>query len=458
MAARQKNHEPIRHSGAPVLLESEKAAIGAAIRDPASAELLTAELSLRDFYSSTTAGVYKGLLDLQEAGQDVNPVSLAERSGQPRNAVVELLEAANGISANQLKTIISDLKRVSGLRVVYNAAVNCSSQLNKDSKIDEVVALLESGLYGLDRTGQDEPKEGSQVLLDVAKDFLERQAKGGGVEISTGIVGLDKALVGLRPGKLGIIAARPSMGKTALAGSIRRAVLSQGFGVIEFSLEMDAEELCERELAFQASMNMRKVLSAKEVTSDELGRVGELVRVGGSGSPTWDGRWYIDDRTYNIAGIRRRARIVSGRMARKGVRTGVVVVDYIQLAGESGEGREQSISAVSRGCKFLSKELGCTVLALSQLNRSCEYREDRRPMMSDLRESGAIEQDADWVGFVFREHLYDHSMPPEATEFIIRKQRSGPVGTVQLHYDPKTCTFSDPKVVHAAVPQYQAAY
>jgi replicative DNA helicase len=178
-------------------------------------------------------------------------------------------------------------------------------------------------------------------------------------------------------------------------------------------------------------------MSAKDVTSEELGRVSAAV-----GATTRD-HWFIDDRTYNIAGIRRRARIVHQRMARKGIKLGLVILDYIQLAGENGDGREQSVSAISRGCKLMAKELDCTVLALSQLNRQCEFRDDKRPMLSDLRESGSIEQDADWVGFVYREHLYEQSCPPEDAEFIIRKQRSGPLGTVHLRYNPKLVTFQD---------------
>lgn len=148
-------------------------------------------------------------------------------------------------------------------------------------------------------------------------------------------------------------------------------------------------------------------------------------------------------------------------MARQGIKLGLVVLDYIQLAGENGDGREQSVSAISRGCKLMAKELDCTVLALSQLNRSCEFREDRRPMLSDLRESGSIEQDADWVGFVYREHMYDTSHPPEDAEFIIRKQRSGPLGTVHLLYDTKSVTFRDvpkpalPPVVEEGPPLVQ---
>lgn len=283
-----------------------------------------------------------------------------------------------------------------------------------------------------------EPKDGSVVIKTVANDVVRRFKEGGGPEISTGLQCLDKAIIGLRPGKMIILAGRPSMGKTALADSIRRAVLDQGHGAIQFSLEMGAEELVEREIAYRAKLNLRKVMAAKEITDDELERI---VAIGdGDGLP---GRWFIDDCTYNIAGIRKRARLLAARMADAGVRLGCVVVDYIQLAGEDGDGRERSVAAVSRGCKLMSKELGCAVLALSQLNRNCEYRDNKRPMMSDLRESGSMEQDADIVAFVYRDSVYNSDVPPEEGELIISKQRSGPTGTIRVRFNPKIATFDD---------------
>ncbi len=423
---------------APTVPESEQTALGAAIRDSTgeTSELIVSELETEDFYSSKTQAIFKAIKALSEEGLTVNAVSVSERSGTTSQEVHDMMDMASGVTAGQLKTLLSDIRRIGALRNIYNACTNAASQVGKDAKLEDIVSLLEKGLYRT-RDGSDEAKDGAETLSKVVDDFISRYKVGGGPEISTGFRDLDRALVGLRPGKLGIIAARPSMGKTALAATIRRAVLAQGLGVIEFALEMSAEELMERELSFQANMNLSKVLRAKDVTDEELGRVHS------ARGALFPGRWYVDDRTYSIAGMRRKARILSGRMARAGIRTGLVTIDYLQLAGENGEGREQSIAGISRGAKFLAKELGCTVLALSQLNRSCEYREDRRPLMSDLRESGAIEQDADWVGFVYREHMYDNSYPPEETEFIIRKQRSGPTGTIRLSYHPKTVTFSD---------------
>lgn len=437
MPARKAYSAPKSGTGAPIVLESEQAALGAAIRDPAIAEQLTSELTASDFYNQSNHNVFTALCGLSGDGLDVHPASVSERSGVSRSDVDSLVDAGMGVGSGQLKTLLSDLKRTGSLRIVYNACLNASSGVTKSSKLEEVLESLEADLYKIDRSGANEAQDGAEVLQKAVQSFLERKASGGGVVISTGLRDLDRAILGFRPGKMGVVAARPSMGKTAFSGTLRRAVVQQGFGAIEFSLEMSAEELLERELAFQAQVDMRKILRAKDVSDEEVQRV---IGAGGAGI---QGRWFIDDRTYSIAGVRRRARIVSQRMARQGVKLGLVVLDYIQLAGENGDGREQSVAAISRGCKLMAKELDCTVLALSQLNRSCEFREDRRPMLSDLRESGSIEQDADWVGFIYREHLYDTSYPPEDAEFIIRKQRSGPLGTVHLRYSPKLVSFSD---------------
>ncbi len=422
----------------PAVLDSERAAIGAALKSEEAAEVLAAELTEDDFYDDVCRRAFRAIQNLSNDGLEVTKISVGERAGIPTSDVEDLEAKASGVTPGQLKTLIADLRRVGGLRFIYFSCQDTSNCINKDAKLEEVMEGLERGLYRLDRAGSQEAKDGADVLQSVVNDFVRRFKDGGGPEVSTGLQALDKAIIGLRPGKMTIIAGRPSMGKTALADTIRRAVVAQGYGCIQFSLEMSAEELLERELAFQAQMNLRKVLAAKEVTDDELARV---IAVGGGAN--FQGRWFIDDRTYSIAGIRRRSRILAGRMARAGIKTGLIVVDYIQLAGENGDSREQSVAAISRGCKLMSKELGCTVLALSQLNRACETRDDRRPMMADLRESGSLEMDADIVAFVYREFMYDNSVPPEEAEIIIRKQRSGPTGTIRVRYNPKICTFED---------------
>lgn len=290
----------------------------------------------------------------------------------------------------------------------------------------------------------DDDDDGTDVVDQVIKDFLERCKGEGPRELSTGISALDRAIIGLRPKKVMVIAARPGMGKTALSASIRRAVVAQDVVVLDFNLEMGKEEIGERELAFQAQVNLRKVMAAKEVTDDEVARIrgteGFLKR----------GMWWVYDTCFAMDDIIRKCRQAKKRAKKEGKRIGLIVIDYLQLLGDVGsEGRQQSVSACSRMTKLLAKEMDCAVIALSQLNRNCEYRDDKRPLMADLRESGSIEQDADIVAFIYRDWVYNQSSPIDEAEIIIRKNRAGPLGVVRVRFNPKTTHFDDhpPKVI-----------
>lgn len=426
----------------PAMRDAERAILGCMVRNSDFRDKALTELTTDDFYYSDTASVFSGFTSLSSAGLTCSPAAVAEHSAKPLVYIRELVEESSGTTDKQLETLIQEVLRVSTLRKTYALCKDVAGSINKDSSVETVLQTLETGLYKQDRKGIEDAIDGSEVMRDAVAEVLAKAAGEGPKAISTGLKELDRAILGLQPGRVFVIAARPGMGKSALADTIRRAVTAQGYGAIQFSLEMSKEEIMEREIAYQSQTNLRKIISGSDMSSDSLARVGDLA------SSILPGRWYIDDRSFSISAIRRRARILSGRMQRQGIQLGIVVLDYIQLAGDNGEHREQSVASISRGCKQMAKELGCTVVALSQLNRSCDNREDRRPLMSDLRESGAIEQDADIVGFVYREHCYDESVPPEEAEFIIRKHRSGPTGTVRLAYNPKLVCFSDLAYLH----------
>lgn len=425
----------------PKVAESERATIGMLLRRPEREmiETVQAELQAEDFDHPDCKAAYKAIQHLSDRGLAISTISVRELSGLPHATLEAFEDESLGVSGEQLKTLVKEIKRVSQVRKVFLVCQEACRVTSKNSTVDEIMSTLEKGLLGVTSDSTKEVVDAKDVAAVALESFMERYQSPDLAEVSTGLYALDRAIIGLRKGKMFVLAGRPSMGKTALADTIRRAVVDQGLGAITFSLEMSAEELMERELAFRAKTNLRKILSGKEVTDDEYQRI-----VGGAGS-VLGGLWYVDDASYSIAAIRRRARIVAQRMARAGIKLGLVVLDYIQLAGDNGDGREQSVAAISRGCKLMAKELECTVLALSQLNRSCEGREDRRPLMSDLRESGSIEQDADIVAFVYREHMYNQEADPDEAELIIRKQRSGPLGTVHLHYNSKMVYFEDHK-------------
>lgn len=419
----------------PVALESEKAVLGAAMVDAEAAEVVASELQKEDFYSAKHQRLFLAVRDLFGEGLVVNQLSVHERTGIGRDELEALSDSPTVGAA--LRTAVSEVRRIGGLRTVYLACEDTIRRVGKESKLGEVLEGLEGKLYSMDG-GSDEPADGAVAYSSAYDAFRGRLENGGGVTIRTGLRELDRAILGFRPAMV-VVAARPGMGKTALADTCRRAVLGQGYGVIQFSLEMTREEVNERELSYRSRVDLRKILAAQGLTQEELSRIS----LAGQQNPYGNGQWFIDDSTYSSTGIRRRARILAGRMVRNGIKPGLIIVDYIQLAGSGGEDRQQSISEFSRSLKILAKELGCCVMALSQLNRNCEHRDDRRPLLSDIRESGSIEQDANVVMFVHREGMYDDAVPKSDAELIIRKQRSGPTGTVRVKYNEKLVCFED---------------
>jgi len=249
--------------------------------------------------------------------------------------------------------------------------------------------------------------------------------------VRTGYFDLDKLTAGLQKGDLLVLAARPSMGKTAFALNIAEHVaVKEELPVLVFSMEMGASQLALRLVGSLGRINQQHLRTGK-LEGDEWGRLAEAVeRLGKS-------QIFIDETpALSVAELRARAR----RMARQfGGTMGLIVIDYLQLMsgnGGSEENRATELGEISRGLKALAKELQCPVMALSQLNRSVESRTDKRPMMSDLRESGAIEQDADVIVFIYRDEYYtkDACKEPGVAEIIIAKQRNGPVDTVKLTF------------------------
>ena len=288
-------------------------------------------------------------------------------------------------------------------------------------KIGEEGSRTRQGFQGIDK------------LVTALFDRVNELAENGAEEVTgvrTGFYELDRMTAGLQKGDLIVLAARPSMGKTAFALNIAEHVaVAEGLPVLVFSMEMGAAQLALRMVGSLGRIDQQH-LRTGALRNEEWERLAEAVdRLGRV-------QLYIDETpALNAAELRARAR----RMARQfGGTLGLIVVDYLQLmSGSSGseENRATEIGEISRGLKALAKELQCPVIALSQLNRSVESRNDKRPMMSDLRESGAIEQDADVIMFIYRDEYYNkESKEPGVAEIIIGKQRNGPVGTLKLTF------------------------
>jgi replicative DNA helicase len=278
-------------------------------------------------------------------------------------------------------------------------------------------------------------KQGFQSMDVLAVQLIDRVtelAENGAEDVTgvrTGFYDLDRNTAGLQPGDLIILAARPSMGKTAFALNIAENVsVAEGLPVVVFSMEMGAAQLALRMVGSQGRIDQQHLRTGR-LDNDEWGRLTEAVERLSKSSV------FIDE-TPALTGPELRAR--ARRQARQCGRLGLIVIDYLQLMSGSGgdnENRATEIGEISRGLKALAKELNCPVIALSQLNRSVETRPDKRPMMSDLRESGAIEQDADIIMFIYRDEYYNkESKEPGVAEIIIAKQRNGPVGTTKLAF------------------------
>ncbi len=459
--------------------EAEQALLGALMLNNRAYEKVSEFLRPEHFAEPAHGRIYAACVKLIERGQIANPVTLktyldqdhalteiggAEYLAQLAGSVVSI------INAGDYGRLIFDLHLRRELIAMGGDVVNIAYDSNVDLPADKQIEQAEAKLFDLATIGQTEGgfEDFGAVLIkaiDMADAAHKREGKLSGVP--SGLIDLDGKLGGLHPSDLIILAGRPSMGKTALATNIAfnaamayaeeqdtlgNAKAIDGAKVAFFSLEMSSEQLATRILAERAEVASHKIRQG-ELSHEEFERLTmaavDLNRL----------KLYIDDTpALSISAIRTRAR----RLKRK-EGLGLIIIDYLQLlrgSSTSSENRVQEVSEVTRGLKALAKELDLPVIALSQLSRAVEQREDKRPQLSDLRESGSIEQDADVVMFVFREQYYlERSEPgrrPDETdekfnerhskwmqrceevhntaEVIVAKQRHGPVGTVRLSF------------------------
>lgn len=305
--------------------------------------------------------------------------------------------------------------------------------------VSQILDEAEGKIFQIGEEGSRQ-KQGFQGIDKLVVDLLDRvnELHDNGAEdvtgVRTGFYDLDSQTAGLQKGDLIVLAARPSMGKTAFALNIAENVaVKEELPVLVFSMEMGASQLALRLVGSLGRIDQTHLRTGR-LTDDEWGRLAEAV------DRLKQARLFIDETPgLTAAELRARAR----RMARQYGQLGLIVIDYLQLMSGSASGDENratELGEISRGLKALAKELQCPVIALSQLNRSVEQRTDKRPMMSDLRESGAIEQDADIIMFIYRDDYYNKmdgptpSKEPGVSEIIVAKQRNGPVGTVKLTF------------------------
>ncbi|RYX83062.1 replicative DNA helicase [bacterium] len=446
---------------APQSLEAEQAALGACLIERDAIAQALELLKEEDFYREHHKKIYKVILKLFDRGEPVDVVTVSEdlrRSGQLEECgggeyLVSLMEACPS-SAN-----VEAYGRVVQQKSILRQLISASEQIKGwayQPDTEEVHTLVDRAEKKIFEIGQKQLRDGFthiKPLLMTAYDQIERQFqhKGDATGIPTGFYDLDNMTSGLQPADLIILAARPSMGKTALALNIAHHVaLKERHPVAVFSLEMSKEQLVQRLVCSQAEIKSQDLRRGRVQDSD-------WHRITNAVNELYQANIFIDD-SPNASTFEMRAK--ARRLTAEYGQLGLIVIDYLQLAHSSGksENRVNEISEISRAFKSMARELKCPIIALSQLSRSVEQREDKRPMLSDLRESGSIEADADIVMFIYRASYYrrkammkDGEIDPNAepdpdegvAEVIIGKHRNGPVGAVKLAFQPEYARFGN---------------
>lgn len=437
-------------------LLAEKSLLGCLLIDGRAFDEIS-ELALlkEDFHHPQHGMVYQAIKDLATSAEPIDYISVCAKlntSGKletvgGRTAILELQEdTASSANIYHYAKVVKDL---SLLREIIRTAQRVSQMgLNLQSDLGEFVSDVESSFFKLtSETRRGGLRDIKEFLRQNVKDLeAQDRAKGEISGLSTGFKAMDQKILGMQPGQMIVIAARPGMGKTSLVNNlVIHAAKTFGLPCVFFSLEMMANELSMRMLSGEAGVDSKK-LRTKSLNEYDLKNLSKAIQEL-SNLPI-----HINDSPdCNLIEMRSQCRKIK---AEKGA-IGMVVIDYLQLMQPHTDSRDrvQQVSEISRGLKNLSKELECPILALSQLNRGSTQRTDKRPMLSDLRESGAIEQDADIVLLIHREEVYNPDTPLKGIgEIIVAKNRAGETGTVKLAWIGSQTKFAE------LAPEYQNDY
>tara|TARA_A100001011_G_scaffold400106_1_gene512379 strand:- start:8681 stop:10174 length:1494 start_codon:yes stop_codon:yes gene_type:complete len=458
--------------------EAEEILLGALISDNSSSEYIENGLSDFHFYVPMLGRIFKAVVELVNKDQIANPLTLDHYFSDDtsfneiggKKYLMSLCEGNLGSSiVKDYANLILELYNKRELIKIAQSIFFNSKKLDYEKNSAELIEETEAQLFALTENKKFESNKliafSESIRLAMNSANLAYQNKGKLSGISSGFLAVDDLLGGLHKSDLIILAGRPSMGKTALATNMAYNAASnkeEAKSVAFFSLEMSAEQLANRILAEQALLSSDQIRRGK-LTKEDFSKLSEVSKEISSN------KLFIDDTpAINVSTLRTRAR----RLKRKlNTELGMIVVDYLQLmrGSKKYENRVQEISEITQGLKSVSKELDVPILALSQLSRAVEQREDKRPHLADLRESGTIEQDADVVVFIYRQEYYEERSEPKSTgtetsvsfherylkwqenlkkckniaDIIVAKQRHGPIGSLQLHFNSKFTKFSN---------------
>lgn len=418
----------------PHSIDAEQSVLGAMILDKEAINEAVEIIRSGDFYKEANGEIYEAITQLYNRNEPVDLITLSEelkQRGTLENigGVTYLANLSSGVATTaNIAYYCKIVEEKSILRSLIKSSDEIMSKAYEDAEdISIIIEKAEQNIFDITQgTQRDGFSPINEVLLSSFAKIEEMAAnKGGLTGLTTGFIDIDNNLSGLQKSDLILLAARPSMGKTALGINIvTNSALKANASVAVFSLEMSKEQLVQRMISATAHVDLQKIISGR-LTEDEW------LQIINSMGPLSQANVFIDD-TAGISLMEMKAKCRRLKME-KGL--DLIVIDYLQLMQMEGfkENRQQEISAISRGLKALAKEVDCPVIALSQLSRAPELRADHRPILSDLRESGAIEQDADVVLFLYRDEYYhEDSEKKNIGEVIIAKHRNGPTGTIEL--------------------------
>jgi replicative DNA helicase len=425
-------------------LEVERAILGTVLLHPPVLETVGELIRETDFYDSRHQAIFAAMCHLDQVDRPIDHITVCEAlkaanklqhvggSGVVAELIAEVSSAAN------IHTHCRIVREKAQRRILRKIAYDLSAHASDEQ---EPLALLieraEQAILSLEADQREaEPKcmaDNVSERLHHLEEIFKKNIPAG---LSTGFASLDHITAGFKPGNLSVLAARPGMGKTGLALSVALyIILNLRLPVHLFSLEMTRGELTDRLLSMIALVDLR-AMQTGSLKDDEWWKLADAAQ------QLETAPLYLDDRgTVTLPQLRRRARRAK---AKHGM--ALLIVDYLQLIAPTGksESRQQDVSEISRGLKLLSKELSVPVLALAQLNRKADDRSDQRPLLSDLRDSGAIEQDADLVMFIYRDEVYHKDTEDRGiAEILIRKQRNGPIGERRLLFLERYAKFCE---------------
>ena len=456
-------------------LNIERAVLSAVIFDPETYEEIAAKLKPQDFYLSFHQHVFTAMEALSTEDKPIDDEFLkAKLTFMGKFDEIAMLDLLSANPITNTAAYLKEIKSKSSKRDLVTLATQIRKvTIEDDLPSEEVMNLVEKKLYEITQNSTSDDFRESKEITEAMMGEIERLKALGNSKLigtDTGFKNLNDKTSGFGKGDLVIIAARPAMGKTALVLNMALKAIERNEGVAFFSLEMPAEQL------------MLRLLSAKTSIPLQALRVGDLrdeqwSQLSAATSELAEKKLFVDDGGYaTIHHVRSKLR----KLKAQHPEISVAIIDYLQLmSGEGKEGRQQEVSEISRGLKQLARELQIPIVALSQLNRGVESRDNKRPMLSDLRESGAIEQDADIILFVYRDDVYREAMEKEKemkakaegkeytsefrkkseedAEIIIGKQRNGPTGTVELVFQKNFTRFVDKAISPAFEIEYEDA-